>query len=56
MEHRVLVVDDDPVVSSTVRRYPGQDGHRVRLESEGIAAPRAVKPEYPVGYRYEPRA
>ena len=48
MEHRVLVVDDDPVVISAV--------HRVRLESDGIAAPRAVRSEYPVGYRYEPRA
>src|SRR5262245_58839879 len=40
--HRVLVVDDDPVVSDVVRRYRDQDGFRVSLESDGVSALAAV--------------
>ncbi|WP_189078376.1 response regulator transcription factor [Mangrovihabitans endophyticus] len=47
MEHRVLVVDDDPTVSDVVRRYLEQDGYRVRLVGDGNAALAAVDAETP---------
>ncbi|MEU4243652.1 response regulator transcription factor [Actinoplanes sp. NPDC026619] len=43
----VLVVDDDPTVSDVVRRYLEQDGCRVRLAADGIAALAAVDDERP---------
>jgi len=43
----VLVVDDDPTVSDVVRRYLEQDGFRVRLASDGLAALAAVAAETP---------
>jgi DNA-binding response OmpR family regulator len=45
--HRVLVVDDDPTVSDVVRRYLEQDGCRVRLAGDGLAALAAVADEAP---------
>src|SRR3954447_4486544 len=45
--HRVLVVDDDPTVSDVVRRYLEQDGCRVRLVGDGLAALDAVAAEVP---------
>jgi DNA-binding response OmpR family regulator len=45
--HQVLVVDDDPTVSDVVRRYLEQDGCRVRLASNGLAALAAVDAERP---------
>jgi len=45
--HRVLVVDDDPTVSDVVRRYLEQDGCRVRLAADGLAALAAVAVETP---------
>jgi DNA-binding response OmpR family regulator len=45
--HHVLVVDDDPTVSDVVRRYLEQDGFRVRLASDGLAALAAVAAETP---------
>jgi DNA-binding response OmpR family regulator len=47
MGHRVLVVDDDPVVGDVVRRYLEQDGYRVRLAADGPAALAAVAAETP---------
>jgi DNA-binding response OmpR family regulator len=44
---RVLVVDDDPVVSDVVRRYLEQDGFQVRLEADGLAALGAVHQAQP---------
>ena len=43
----MLVVDDDPTVSDVVRRYLEQDGFRVRLASDGLAALAAVAAETP---------
>jgi len=43
----VLVVDDDPTVSDVVRRYLEQDGYRVRLAADGLAALAAVAAEVP---------
>jgi len=43
----VLVVDDDPTVSDVVRRYLEQDGCRVRLAADGVAALAAVAAERP---------
>ncbi|MBM2615085.1 response regulator transcription factor [Actinoplanes sp. LDG1-06] len=43
----VLVVDDDPTVSDVVRRYLEQDGCRVRLAPDGLAALSAVEAEQP---------
>jgi DNA-binding response OmpR family regulator len=43
----VLVVDDDPTVSDVVRRYLEQDGYRVRLAADGLAALTAVAAETP---------
>jgi DNA-binding response OmpR family regulator len=43
----VLVVDDDPTVSDVVRRYLEQDGYRVRLAADGLAALAAVAAETP---------
>jgi DNA-binding response OmpR family regulator len=43
----VLVVDDDPTVSDVVRRYLEQDGCRVRLAGDGLAALAAVAAETP---------
>jgi DNA-binding response OmpR family regulator len=45
--HRVLVVDDDPTVSDVVRRYLEQDGCRVGLARDGLAALAAVAAEKP---------
>ena len=45
--HHVLVVDDDPTVSDVVRRYLEQDGCRVRLAADGLAALAAVAAEPP---------
>jgi DNA-binding response OmpR family regulator len=45
--HQVLVVDDDPTVSDVVRRYLEQDGFRVRLAADGLAALAAVAAETP---------
>jgi DNA-binding response OmpR family regulator len=45
--HHVLVVDDDPTVSDVVRRYLEQDGYRVRLAADGLAALAAVAAETP---------
>jgi DNA-binding response OmpR family regulator len=45
--HQVLVVDDDPTVSDVVRRYLEQDGFRVRLATDGLAALAAVGAETP---------
>jgi DNA-binding response OmpR family regulator len=45
--HRVLVVDDDPIVSDVVRRYLEQDGCRVRLARDGGAALAAVAEQEP---------
>jgi DNA-binding response OmpR family regulator len=45
--HHVLVVDDDPTVSDVVRRYLEQDGFRVRLAADGLAALAAVAAETP---------
>ncbi|MFI1995424.1 response regulator transcription factor [Actinoplanes sp. NPDC020271] len=47
MNHRVLVVDDDPTVSDVVRRYLEQDGCRVRLAADGLTALAAVDAERP---------
>ncbi|WP_328473640.1 response regulator transcription factor [Actinoplanes sp. NBC_00393] len=47
MTHQVLVVDDDPTVSDVVRRYLEQDGCRVRLAADGLAALAAVDAERP---------
>ncbi|MEV4347141.1 response regulator transcription factor [Actinoplanes sp. NPDC049596] len=47
MSHQVLVVDDDPTVSDVVRRYLEQDGCRVRLAADGLAALAAVDAEVP---------
>ena len=47
VSHRVLVVDDDPTVSDVVRRYLEQEGCRVRLVSDGLAALAAVAAEMP---------
>ncbi|MEU8821280.1 response regulator transcription factor [Actinoplanes sp. NPDC048796] len=47
MTHQVLVVDDDPTVSDVVRRYLEQDGCRVRLVADGLAALAAVDAECP---------
>ncbi|WP_433831128.1 response regulator transcription factor [Actinoplanes sp. CA-015351] len=47
MNHRVLVVDDDPTVSDVVRRYLEQDGCRVRLAADGPSALAAVDAERP---------
>ncbi|HEV8173522.1 MAG TPA: response regulator transcription factor [Actinoplanes sp.] len=47
MGHQVLVVDDDPTVSDVVRRYLEQDGFRVRLAADGLAALAAVAAETP---------
>nr|WP_221379250.1 response regulator transcription factor [Actinoplanes polyasparticus] len=47
MTHQVLVVDDDPTVSDVVRRYLEQDGCRVRLVGDGLAALAAVDAERP---------
>jgi DNA-binding response OmpR family regulator len=44
---QVLVVDDDPTVSDVVRRYLEQDGCRVRLAADGLAALAAVDAERP---------
>ncbi len=43
----MLVVDDDPTVSDVVRRYLEQDGCRVRLAADGIAALAAVADDRP---------
>jgi DNA-binding response OmpR family regulator len=43
----VLVVDDDPTVSDVVRRYLEQDGCRVRLAADGLAALAAVDADRP---------
>jgi len=43
----VLVVDDDPTVSDVVRRYLEQDGCRVRLAADGLAALAAVADDQP---------
>jgi DNA-binding response OmpR family regulator len=43
----VLVVDDDPTVSDVVRRYLEQDGYRVRLAADGLAALAAVADDRP---------
>jgi DNA-binding response OmpR family regulator len=43
----VLVVDDDATVSDVVRRYLEQDGFRVRLAADGLAALAAVAAETP---------
>jgi CheY-like chemotaxis protein len=43
----VLVVDDDPTVSDVVRRYLQQDGCRVRLAPDGLAALAAVAAKCP---------
>ncbi|WP_250036401.1 response regulator transcription factor [Paractinoplanes maris] len=43
----VLVVDDDPTVSDVVRRYLEQDGCRVRLAADGLAALAAVAEDRP---------
>jgi DNA-binding response OmpR family regulator len=43
----VLVVDDDPTVSDVVRRYLEQDGYRVRLAADGIAALAAIADDRP---------
>jgi DNA-binding response OmpR family regulator len=43
----VLVVDDDPTVSDVVRRYLEQDGYRVRLAADGLAALAEVAVETP---------
>ncbi|GIF23563.1 DNA-binding response OmpR family regulator [Actinoplanes tereljensis] len=43
----VLVVDDDPTVSDVVRRYLEQDGCRVRLAADGLAALAAVEEDQP---------
>jgi DNA-binding response OmpR family regulator len=45
--HHVLVVDDDATVSDVVRRYLEQDGFRVRLAADGLAALAAVAAETP---------
>jgi DNA-binding response OmpR family regulator len=45
VEHHVLVVDDDPTVSDVVRRYLEQDGYRVRLAADGLAAVAAETPD-----------
>ena len=47
VSHRVLVVDDDPTVSDVVRRYLEQDGCRVQLVGDGLAALSAVAAETP---------
>ena len=47
VSHRVLVVDDDPTVSDVVRRYLEQDGCRVQLVGDGLAALAAVAAEIP---------
>lgn len=41
------MVDDDPTVSDVVRRYLEQDGCRVRLAADGLAALAAVAAEPP---------
>jgi len=43
----VLVVDDDPTISDVVRRYLEQDGFRVRLAADGVAALAAVAADRP---------
>jgi len=47
VDHRVLVVDDDPIVGDVVRRYLEQDGCRVRLAVDGIDALAAIAAERP---------
>jgi DNA-binding response OmpR family regulator len=47
VNHRVLVVDDDPTVSDVVRRYLEQEGCAVRLVGDGLAALAAVDAEMP---------
>ncbi|MDP9794266.1 DNA-binding response OmpR family regulator [Catenuloplanes nepalensis] len=47
MGYRVLVVDDDPIVSDVVRRYLEQDGCEVRLAGDGAAGLAAVAAERP---------
>jgi DNA-binding response OmpR family regulator len=47
VEHRVLVVDDDPTVSDVVRCYLERDGCRVRLAADGADALAAVADEQP---------
>jgi DNA-binding response OmpR family regulator len=47
MGHRVLVVDDDPIVSDVVRRYLEQAGCAVRLAADGAAGLAAVDAERP---------
>ncbi|HLL66684.1 MAG TPA: response regulator transcription factor [Micromonosporaceae bacterium] len=47
MNHRVLVVDDDPTVSDVVRRYLERDGCRVQLVDDGVTALDAVAAETP---------
>jgi DNA-binding response OmpR family regulator len=47
VNQHVLVVDDDPTVSDVVRRYLEQDGYRVRLAADGLAALAAVAAETP---------
>jgi len=47
VNHRVLVVDDDPTVSDVVRRYLERDGCRVQLVDDGVTALDAVAAETP---------
>ncbi len=47
MGQRVLVVDDDPMVSDVVRRYLERDGFTVGLAADGPAALRAFGLEKP---------
>ena len=47
MAYRVLVVDDDPTVSDVVRRYLEQDGHLVRLATNGADALAAAAADPP---------
>jgi len=47
MEHRVLVVDDDPTVSDVVRRYLEQAGFQVRLAADGAGGLAAVAAQRP---------
>jgi DNA-binding response OmpR family regulator len=47
VEHRVLVVDDDPTVSDVVRRYLEQAGFQVRLAADGAGGLAAVAAQRP---------
>ncbi|MCA2211514.1 response regulator transcription factor [Jidongwangia harbinensis] len=47
MNCRVLVVDDDPTVSDVVRRYLEQEGYRVELVGDGLAALASVAADTP---------